>query len=108
MTRNIIWDLDKIEIIGRDWSKVPIPKKNRFEFKLLKTCSMCPCQYDIFIRGKRYYGRLRHGWFYVSKKPCDKPIYEHNFKDEKGAFSSPEEEIEYLCKALDKIIERIK
>ena len=107
--RQIIWDIDTIEITGRDWAgKIPIPEKNQFRFKLVKTCSMCPCQYDIFLRGKKYYGRLRWGWFYVAKSPHDKPIYEYRFKEEKGSFSSPQEEVEFLCKAMRKIIEKEK
>ena len=73
-----------------------------------KTCGASPCQYDIYdnwkLKENKYYGRLRWGYFYIAKEPLGKPIYEFSFKDKyKGSFSSPDEEIEYLTKACEKI-----
>lgn len=83
-------------------------KRRLLVFK--KTCSACPCQYDIYDRWPKkdsdkpkYYGRLRWGYFYVAKKPLGKPIYEFKFEDDKGAFYTIPLEIEHLKKACEKI-----
>ena len=74
-----------------------------------KTCTACPTQYDIYDSWKmkvpKYYGRLRCGYFYVVKKPLDKPIYDFNFNEDsmKGCFNNEFEEIDYLKKACRKI-----
>lgn len=77
-----------------------------------KTCGACPCQYDIYDSWEncdkpKYYGRLRWGYFYVAKEPCEEPIYEFNFKDDmQGAFYDSVLEIEHLKKACQKIWEQ--
>lgn len=80
-------------------------KKKMLLFKKISTA--CPTQYDIYdsweCEKPKYYGRLRHGYFYVAKEPLGEPIYEFRFKKELGSFMDSIQEIKHLKEACKKI-----
>lgn len=84
-------------------------KKKVLIFK--KTCNATPTQYEIYdswnsleLKEEKYFGRLRWGYFSVSKEPLGKPIYEFSFGDKyKGCFKDETEELSHLKKVCEKI-----
>lgn len=76
------------------------------KLKLVKTCSACPEQYDVFTpEGEEIgYLRLRHGGFRVDYLPTDETVYYAEPKGD-GCFESDERDY-YLSKACEALIDR--
>lgn len=72
---------------------------------LIKTCSACPEQYDVY-KGMVQIGylRLRHGWFYADYPDCGgETVFEGTPKGD-GAFEDDERD-KYLSAAVDALLE---
>jgi hypothetical protein len=103
--QKISWSYGGMIVNGIMFEKEKDKYPKRFTFLVEKTCGACPEQYDILFEGKKYYARLRWGYFYMAKECLEKPIYDYKFKDEfKGCFNNPQEEADCLLKALEKLI----
>ena len=77
---------------------------------LIQTCSSCPEQYSMISlldMASVGYFRLRHGYFRVDAPTCgDITVYEKMFKENfKGQFYNEEERVEYLTKAVKRVVE---
>ena len=82
---------------------------------LLKTCDMCPEQYDAFINSDKIgYIRLRHGHFSCDYLPSGElgedniRLYDFIFENDgyKGAFDTEEEREKYLDICKEKLFEK--
>jgi hypothetical protein len=72
-------------------------------FKLIKTCSACPEQYDVFKDGVQVgYLRLRHGYFYASVPNCSDNVVYQAEPNGDGCFNLDEREF-YLTEAVKAI-----
>lgn len=74
------------------------------KLKLIKTCSGCPEQYDVFhedCNTRIGYLRLRHGYFYAQSIPDDTIVYCDNCLGD-GFFADSErhEQLTKACKAI--------
>lgn len=75
--------------------------------KLVRTCSACPEQYDVFLEGEEVgYLRLRHGTFraYYPNWMSDEVVYLANPEGD-GVFT-PEEREDYLTRAIEALLKR--
>lgn len=72
---------------------------------LIKTCSACPEQYDVY-KGMRQIGylRLRHGWFRAEYPECGgETVYEASPKGD-GEFEDDERD-RYLKEAVGALLD---
>ena len=72
-------------------------------YKLVKTCSACPEQYDVFKDGKQFgYLRLRNGHFYASVPDCSAEVVYEASPVGDGMFDDDERDM-YLTEAIEAI-----
>jgi len=83
---------------------------NILGYRLERTCSACPEQYDVFLAERQVgYLRLRHGFFSVYCPSCDihaDLVYESEPKGD-GIFEE-DERMQYLTAAIEAIDHWVK
>lgn len=74
------------------------------KIKLVKTCEMCPEQYDAFDEFENQVGylRLRNGYFYVCSPDINGKVIYSAYPDGDGTFRDYERE-KYLKLAIEAI-----